>query len=724
MKPRAPEPERQAVADGPTAISRDWRARFSLYVSVALAYVAAAANDALTPFQLAVFVLASLWSLVLERRFLRPFFGTALKIILILVGSGIFIAFIGGHLNRTPETFSNAIARFLFWNAIVFVLSRNKTEYDVWTLAIIVVSLFMLSGAFVQPPGFLALFVGSLAALLYCFQRLALLRCGPAGEQARGGPVLLLAQFALVVEIGALLFVFFPRGLFWEKPSADPGMADRPEDEPVDRPREHAVSGLSRTPGRLGVGDLASVKISPKAILNLQITQTANGDPVEFDRDIYLRQDVLITYTRGEWTTRRPMESKTAGDDGQIRRTEFMPRGRQKVFQSIQFLPAPGQGVPAMAEAYELGIARARLGEHGVFVFEAPIPREYRVVSYVPAPNAERQAGTVTEVIAPDPDYLGVSAALTRLSAEAERIAAGHDTQLAKVRALRDHLMTFRYTLTPPAVPGGADVYDHFVATGRQGYCTHFAGALTLLCRSVGIPARMAVGLHLGKDAWDPFNKRYVAKNSDAHAWTEVWFGRDHGWLVFDATPAEGLSRPPDEGAPVATGDTGKPAVPTVAPDLPKERWDKAILEYDPQLQSRALTGVLKWTGSALGAAGRFLVSPPVLAVVAGAAALAILGWLFLPKSQQSKLRRMIAGFKDSASVDFYSEFLYLCARRGVHKPSGMTGEEFARVAAAKLPAQAVEFVTKLFYRVKYGGRELAREEQMQVRDVLKSLEA
>lgn len=167
-----------------TPISRDWRTRAAVYVSVLVSYVAAVQGDPLTPSMLLVFTVSCLWSLGFEHRFLRPFFPSALKIGLIVTGSIVFIAFFLAGLSRPADSFANAIARFLFWNAIVFVLSRNKTEYDVWTLGIIDVSLFMISGAFVQPPAFVPFFLAAIACVLYAFQRLALLRCGPAGEQS------------------------------------------------------------------------------------------------------------------------------------------------------------------------------------------------------------------------------------------------------------------------------------------------------------------------------------------------------------------------------------------------------------------------------------------------------------------------------------------------------------------------------------------------------------
>lgn len=90
------------------------------------------------------------------------------------------------------------------------------------------------------------------------------------------------------------------------------------------------------------------------------------------------------------------------------------------------------------------------------------------------------------------------------------------------------------YTLRPPAIPAGRDASDFFLFEGnRRGYCTYFAGALAVLCRAQGIPARVVSGFGgiqwMGPDAG-------ALREGNAHAWTEVWV-EGFGWAVVDATP-------------------------------------------------------------------------------------------------------------------------------------------------------------------------------------------
>ncbi len=91
------------------------------------------------------------------------------------------------------------------------------------------------------------------------------------------------------------------------------------------------------------------------------------------------------------------------------------------------------------------------------------------------------------------------------------------------------------YTLRPPTIPDGRDATDYFLFDGaRRGYCTYFAGALTVLCRAQGIPARVVSGF--GGVEWEGPEAGQL-REGNAHAWTEVWV-EGFGWAVVDATPA------------------------------------------------------------------------------------------------------------------------------------------------------------------------------------------
>jgi protein-glutamine gamma-glutamyltransferase len=98
-------------------------------------------------------------------------------------------------------------------------------------------------------------------------------------------------------------------------------------------------------------------------------------------------------------------------------------------------------------------------------------------------------------------------------------------------------------------VPAGGDLASWFLfrCEGKStsceagGYADHFATTYTMMLRSIGIPARLAVGFDPGR--FNPFTGFYEVSNTDAHALTEVYFP-DHGWFAFDPIPGHPLTPP------------------------------------------------------------------------------------------------------------------------------------------------------------------------------------
>jgi protein-glutamine gamma-glutamyltransferase len=76
-----------------------------------------------------------------------------------------------------------------------------------------------------------------------------------------------------------------------------------------------------------------------------------------------------------------------------------------------------------------------------------------------------------------------------------------------------------------------------FVLRTKRGYCQHFAGAMALMLRYLGIPARVAAGFTSG--SYDQRRGTWTVTDHDAHTWVEAWF-RGYGWLPFDPTPGRG----------------------------------------------------------------------------------------------------------------------------------------------------------------------------------------
>ena len=88
-----------------------------------------------------------------------------------------------------------------------------------------------------------------------------------------------------------------------------------------------------------------------------------------------------------------------------------------------------------------------------------------------------------------------------------------------------------------PTTRGDIPPLVEFVTRTHRGYCQHFAGAMALMLRYLGIPARVGAGFTSG--SYNQEKQRWTVTDHDAHTWVEVWF-RGYGWLPFDPTPGRG----------------------------------------------------------------------------------------------------------------------------------------------------------------------------------------
>jgi hypothetical protein len=138
----------------------------------------------------------------------------------------------------------------------------------------------------------------------------------------------------------------------------------------------------------------------------------------------------------------------------------------------------------------------------------------------------------------------------------AQRLRERSRTPYEYVRRVLGHLARgYAYSESPPrhSVP-----LEAFLFEDRIGYCQHFSGAMALLLRMGGVPARVAGGFSPG--SFSSRRRDYVVRDFDAHSWVEVWFP-DIGWVTFDPTPAASPARSqlinvdlPDATAPAGLG--------------------------------------------------------------------------------------------------------------------------------------------------------------------------
>ncbi len=185
-----------------------------------------------------------------------------------------------------------------------------------------------------------------------------------------------------------------------------------------------------------------------------------------------------------------------------------------------------------------------------------------------------------------------------RTLALARELRARHDDDSALIQQV---LRMFReqayyYTLQPPRL--GRNSVDEFLFETRRGFCEHYASAFAVLMRAAGIPSRVVTGYQGGQR--NDIGGYYVVRQSDAHAWTEVWLA-GRGWVRVDPTAAVAPQRIEQslEAALSALGEglPGHLSARTRLRYMVEARWDWAnaqwnalVLAYGPELQQEFLS--------------------------------------------------------------------------------------------------------------------------------------
>jgi len=188
-------------------------------------------------------------------------------------------------------------------------------------------------------------------------------------------------------------------------------------------------------------------------------------------------------------------------------------------------------------------------------------------------------------------------AALSRVTAGvAPGADAGEFARSASLLLRRQHL----YSLSP-RIPGGTgDPLVRWISSREPGHCELFAGALVLMARSAGIPARVVTGFRGG--TWNAYSGNYTIRNSDAHAWAEVWDDRRKAWLREDPLAiAAGESASEEKGDAALARRTDR----SWSARLNSIRvfWYRRIVNFDQQSQADTLKAVRSATDSS----GRWL---------------------------------------------------------------------------------------------------------------------
>jgi transglutaminase-like putative cysteine protease len=263
--------------------------------------------------------------------------------------------------------------------------------------------------------------------------------------------------------------------------------------------------------------------------------------------------------------------------------------------------------------------------------------------------------------------------------------------------------------------PVGDDPLAYFLFVRRAGHCEYFAAAMTVMLRSLGIPARYVNGFLPGE--YNDVAGDFIVRASDAHSWVEAYFP-GYGWIAFDPTP------------PGAANSRGWFAQIEHYWDWFQFTWSEWVINYDFHHQVTLWENVQHSTSDWSHSAQRYYRAKKlrILALLRrweqqlSSSPLALYGALIVLLAMLLYVRgRQMGGylsarwtlrfrhegnFPPALAALEYRQMLRLLERRGWQKPPGQTALEFAGAIPSPEIAGPVAQLTELYQAARFGGRD------------------
>jgi transglutaminase-like putative cysteine protease len=505
------------------------------------------------------------------------------------------------------------------------------------------------------------------------------------------------------------------------------------------------ISGFSDD---VELGEIGEIKKSSTIVMRIQV----EGDPTAAET-MHWRGVVLTDFDGRRWfTDEREVRSLSPGEDGWVSLPETEGAGLRRnvrlqysvllepiATNSLFFAadPAAARGAFAGQESGQ-SFRRTYLAVDptgSVFnPFHNFTRMRYEGISLLPAnpPLDLRGASTIYPESIQEM-YLQLPPLDPRIPALAQQITANLSSPFDKASAIALYLRThYGYTLdlsgTPPADP-----LAYFLFTRRAGHCEYFASAMTVMVRSLGIPARYINGFLPGD--YNDVGNDYVIRASDAHSWVEVYFP-GYGWITFDPTP------------PAADVPKGLAARLGEYWDWFQLTWSEWVINYDfahqfqlaqtVQRVSRNWTEQLRarWDAAHDAAVARMLTEqtrffrwPHHIALLIVLAVAFVTTLLLGPAGRRLRAMWQMRTGRGELSPHLatlhYQRMLQLLERRGLRKAPGQTPFEFATSIGPREIAEPVAQLTALYLAARFGNHG-AQAEQMSpllrsIRDSLRS---
>ncbi len=535
--------------------------------------------------------------------------------------------------------------------------------------------------------------------------------------------------FWLTNGIAAMTFAL-TLAIFFLLPRISAGMLQKSSGEGL------KTTGFSE---RVDLGMIGSVKEDPHVVMRVELPD----QPAAVKERLYLRGVAYDRYDGSSWST----SSRQRRSLGLIADGTFAVRS------------GSSRTLPSLSEPLRQDILLEALDTSVLFAapFAEFITGEFPGVQadgmtglHLPFPVSSRIRYSVTsrerhviadEQIAQGLDYSGsirdrylqLPELSGRMAELAQQVAGTAATPYDKTIAIRHHLLTsYRYSLDTGTTVSTRPIED-FLFTRKTGYCEHYATAMVLMLRSLGVPARLVTGFLATE--WNEYGSYYTVRQRDAHAWVEVYFPHS-GWITMDPTP--------DSSA--ASSLSAWDEFQRIGESF-RLQWDRVFIRYSARDQLAVVYSLRDGSDSArdhlshwmtmiksiasnalerLGTHARtmnlFILGLLTILLAAGLAFLLIMirrSWWDAHPSHRAAIR------KQQHIAQLYRKMLDVAARKGLTKYPTSTPMEFVQVVRRDWSeaASMVAELTAMYCRGRFGPSALTREELARIGEQIRLLQ-
>jgi len=495
---------------------------------------------------------------------------------------------------------------------------------------------------------------------------------------------------------------------------------------------------LIRTSGfseKVDLGVIGAVKLDPTVVMRVELPDQ-RGPAVEA---LYFRGMAYDTYDGRSWANRlsiRRILERTADGVFLVSTPQAAAAAeagglRQEIL--IEALDTTVLFGASFVETVKGGFQVVQADSVGGLYLPYPTSARFQYsVRSVPGRllESDRTAASFSYPDSIRKRFLQLPAMSARVASLAHEVAGEGQPVYDVARAVEQHLhRNYQYSLDVGTAVSASPVED-FLFTRKTGYCEHYATAMVVMLRTLGIPARLVTGFLPG--VWNDFGNYYSVRQQDAHAWVEVYFPRS-GWVTFDPTP------PVPAAAPSVFWRVSKVV------DSIRLKWDRYVVQYSFRDQMAAakslreggekvrseVSGLLSAVTRGMASARVWLSESARLygRLVAGGLAAgvlvvgAILAWYRLGRGRRARHADPRTA-RQIAATQLYERMLRILESQGLLKPPGATPLEFARRVAHERgeAARFVEPLTSLYCRIRFGQAAFSSDDAKLARELLAGL--